>query len=721
MNKTKKIITLSIISLFATTSVFADYAFVEEGDFTGDAFYAPAGVVKPAPAAAKEDKHTVPPIKVLRQKIQQKSMERRAKEMQHAPTLPAETIYSSDKEKSEFASKEVKENFEENMMPDGFEADEQAILEHEEVKKVSNKPKKTKEAVQENTENIVIDCEDMDYDTERYCLIATGNVNVEFVTQQTIVKADKLTYDRMNNTIKAEGNVKILKNGQTIVGDYIFVDMNAENALIENPYTNNATIEMRAQKGYVYGDKIVQENGSIAVDKDYPIEFESANRGPKIYKMITPKSESLTDDMEKGIVKVKAKEIKITQKDNIEILSIRHANVKKNNKTILKVPAIKVYTNKKRDFVETNSWEIGSTRGLGMYVGPGFVFELPKGSVLKAIPILNYDHKIGVGAIGRFQSGTNFTQAGYGTARNKFLIRGKQELDDNLFFQYGIYDYMNEWFLGRRRPKYGADFVYHNSYSSNDFLWKGHSSDFSHRIDLGYYHDIDEDRHFRKLKGKQIGTTRARYMAQGKQTFYNYKNEENQTALNFSIVAQLAASIYGTGDTQFIGRVGPSLHTQYKRWMQDISFYQSVYDDHSPIPVFDAYRYGKSSITLREYFRICRFLTVSWFGSINVSGDSSNNQAFQENSFYVSFGPDDVKFSLGYDFIRDNTFFTVQVMMNAKGTKIDYDKLEIKQDKKAKKQEGNKSSSGNSFQNTNRAPVLQHAVVEDINTVDDVL
>lgn len=183
----------------------------------------------------------------------------------------------------------------------------------------------------------------------------------------------------------------------------------------------------------------------------------------------------------------------------------------------------------------------------------------------------------------------------------------------------------------------------------------------------------------------------------------------------------MAASLYGTGDTQVIGRIGPRMHMQYKRWMQDIGYYQSVYDDNSPLPVFDAYRYGKSNVYIREYIRICRYLTLSWFGSINLSGDSPNDRAFQENSFYLSVGPEDVKFNIGYDFIRENTFFTVEVMMDAKGTHVDYDRLEIKQDKKAKKENEIKEEEENDFQKSNEPPVLQHAVVEDVKTVEDVL
>ncbi len=723
----KKLLTLFITTLVLANAAFAEYSFVDPEDFTGDAFFTP-----PAFKLEEENKQTqtkkssrdktLPPVKQMRLLIKNKMKERSDKKLELAPVAPQEDIYAAGAETSDYASKDLDESFEEGMMPDGFEADEESVVEQK--KHFWNrKPKKQKVEKPEETDNIILDCENMDYDTETYCIKATGDVSVNFVKQDTVVKADVITYDRMNNTIKAEGNVKILKNGQTITGDYIFVDMNEENALIENPLTQTATIEIKAKKGYVYGDKIVQENGFIKVDESFPVNFRSANAGPIISQMIVPKDQTMTSDMEKGLIKVKVKDMKITQKGDLEILAIKHATVFKGKRKIIKIPGLKVYTNKNYEFAETNSWELGSFRGLGMYIGPGFVFELPKGSVLKAIPILNYNHGIGVGGIGRLSSATNRTQVAYGSAESLFLIRGKQKLDDNLFLQYGMNDYMNEWFLGRRRPKYGIDLVYEKGYADENFLLKGHLSRFAHRFDMGYFHDIDEDKNFGALRSDQIGTMRFRYMAQADQNIYSYKNIEKQTALSIDISSQLAASLYGTGNSQVIGRIGPRLHTQYRRWMQDIGYYQSVYEDNSPIPVFDAYRYGKSNFYIREYLRICRYLTASWFGSINLSGDSPNGQPFQENSFYVSIGPDDIKFNIGYDFIRENTFFTVEVMMDAKGTQVDYDRLEIKQHKNTEKKNklADAEKDENNFQNSNKAPVLQRAVVEDIKTVEDVL
>lgn len=713
--KRKLALTL-ITSLIVTNSVFADFAFTEASDFTGEAFFESPSPIVNQSSKKKESTHTVPPIKKARLFLKQKLKQRQDAQNELAPT--AEDIYAGEIETSDYASKDIDDDFEQ-MTPDGFEADEESVEENKKPKRnFFRKKNKTVEVVKQ-TDDIILDCDNVDYDTPNYLIHATGNVSVVFVQQGSTLKADVITFNRVDNTIKAEGNVRIYKSGQVITGDYIFVDMNEENALIENPMTNTGTIEIKSKKGYVYGDKIVQEDGYMSVDKSYPIEFKSGTRGPRTYTMLTPKDQTLTEDMEKGIIKLKARDIKITQKGDLEIISLKRPHVFKSGKTLIKLPAIKLYTNKNRDFVETNIWEIGSYRGLGLYTGPGFVLELPKGSVLKAIPMLNYKSGFGFGAVGRYSSGTNQTMAAYGSTVDKFILYGKQKLDDNLYLQYGVNSYFNEWFLGRRRPKYGASLVYDKGYSSNDFLIKGQTSSFQHRFDAGYYNDMDYDSNFEKLKGHDLGTTRFRYMAQARQNLFSYVDEEKLKSFNFGLVGQFSSALYGTGDTQIIGRGGPSIHMQYKRWMQDILYYFTVYDDNTPMPVYDAYRYGKQTLYIREYFRLCKYLTLAWFSAINLTNDSANGKDFQENSFYFVFGPDDVKLNLGYDFVRENLYCTMQVMMDAKGAKVEYDTLEIKQDKKAKKEEKVKDDS--SFEPSTQPPVLQKAVVENVKVIEDVL
>ncbi|MCQ2740106.1 MAG: hypothetical protein MJ237_07755 [bacterium] len=718
----KRFIIFLVFLLTATLSAKANDIDMEMSDFTGESFF--VGPVSDTEKSDKELKHgrTTPPLKQLRLTIQNKLKEKENDASEFAPMMPV--VNDNDREEyqvSEFVSKELKDDFD-DIQADGFEADEEKIQESQRKGWFNFRNKKTKKNTMKD--GIVLDCESMDYDTPNHTLYANGNVSINFVEQDTVIKADQIAYDRLNNTIKADGNVKIIKNNRAISGDYIFVDMNEENAYIENPEGRTQSVAIFAEKGYVYGDKIIQENGEIKVTDHYKIKVDPSSRGLRAYNntFMSDEAELVKPDQNMNVLRLSAKKIVVTQKGEHETVAIRGGKIFRNDKLTLKLPPVKLYTNKNHDYVESNIWEIGSYKGLGMYTGPGFVFELPKGSVLKAIPMLNYKSGIGVGGMGRFSSGTNQTTVAYGTAADRVVAYGEQKLDDNLRLEYSVNAYMDEWFLGRRRPKYGAGLIYEKDYSADNFLLKDHNASFRHRFDMGYYHDSDINNSADHFKSTNIGTTRFRYMAQGTQNLWNYKNTEKQTAFSFNIVSQLAASVYGTGDTQVIGRIGPNIHLQYKRWMQDAGYMFAAYDDNTPYGIYDMYRYGKQSLYLREYFRICKWLTVSWFSTVNMTGDSPNDRTFQENAFYLTLGPEYLKVHLGYDWLRSHLRCMVSVMLDAKDSSVEYEKLEIKQDKPSDKK---KTASKNYTQADYQAPVqpkeLQRAVVENLKVTVDVL
>lgn len=721
-----KLLKIFVISVLLIGTINVGYGFDSVEDYTGEAFFEPSSMddvkaMNSTPAGEKEEKHTIPPIKQLRLKLRERALEKEQRALELAPTAPE--TYAGEVGISDYASKEEEENAFDEMQPDGFES-EDLILEDDKPKKSLFGKKKKEKITNKNTENIILDCDKIDYDTDNYLVYAKGNVNVAFVKQNITVKSDVMTFDRLNNTIKAEGNVRIYKSGRVITGDYIFVDMNEENALIENPQSQKTDFLMKAKKGYVYGDKIVQEHGTMEIKDSFPIDFHSGNRGPKMRTMMVPPKDSLTEDMKKGLITFQAQEIKIKQDGEHEVLTLKKPRLFKGDKLFFKTPSVKVYTNKKHDYGETNHWEIGSIRGLGLYAGPGFVAELPKGSIFKFIPMLNFKDEFGAGFVGRFHSGTNYTNIAYGTAMEKIIAYGKQRLDNNLFMHYSHNGYMPEWFMGRRRPKYGVALVYDKAYHSNNFLLANRHSSFKHRIEAGYFHELDFDSNYEKIKGGDIGTSRFRYMASASQNFYQFKDRKELTSLSLGIISQVSAGVYGTGDSQVIGRFGPRVHMQYKRWMQDVIYYLSAYDDNTPMPRFDSYRYGQQSLYLRESFRVFRWLTLSWFGMMNLSNDAPNGKSLQENGFYFSVGPDDLKFNLGYDFVRETLRCTVEVMMDAKGAKVEYDKFEIVQKEDSKKEKKEKKTAQKKA-SPKLAPVqpkvLERAVVENVKEHEDVL
>lgn len=586
---------------------------------------------------------------------------------------------------------------------------------------------------------VVMDCKEMEYFPERNELEAWGGVEILFPKNQTNLRADKMIYNQTSNILKAYDNIVLVKDGQTIYGDFMSIDMNEESSFIDNPSSFPMQVEVRAKRGYMVGDKLIQEDGSIFNPHSRVIRLRSAMFGPNINNMMIPEDEfSYFGDLEdeEGRLCVKVNKILINAQKEHDTITLKKAQVYLNDKKIVTLPSVTFYTNKAQDYVEGNYPEFGSKPKFGMFAGPGFVFNTPGGSTLKVIPTLNYKNDFGFGGLGKFKSATNMTDFGYSSAAKLFIMSGKQKLDDDLYIQYGMNTYRDNWFLGRQISKYSADLIYRKSYWIKDFLAPNLPLMFSHRVSAGYIQDDEYnrkkdtddsydksgyDKDGNRLVGYNIGTPRFRYMAHISQTLFNRRNEEELKAFALAFNLQGSAAVYGTGDTQFIGRVGPSIHTQYKYWMQDAGYYLSVFDDNTPIPLSDAYRYGRSNVYLRESFRLHKYLTLSWCGSVNLSNDAYDGRTFTESSFYASVGPDELKFNLGYDLVRSSTYFSVAMKMDTKNTKLEYDRMEIKNPDKLGKQK-NEDDDDDIFNeakpsSAGKPKLLERATVLDVEDV----
>lgn len=536
----------------------------------------------------------------------------------------------------------------------------------------------------------LLDCDTMEYVAPKTELHANGNVVMFFPESKSTVKADKMIYNQTSNLIHAYGHVVLINDGKEMSGDYMKIDLNEENALMDKPVTETFNVRAKAKVGYMYGDKLIQEQGSIYVTKKTMIDIKSDMFGPDLDAMyVEPKNKSyIKKDAHGEKFKIKTDEIIINSKKEHDTLTLKHAEIYFNERKVGTVPSITLHTNKSQDYAEANFPEIGTQTNLGLFAGPGFVFDTPKGTTLKVVPILNYqnngdsnnnstDSKLGWGAIAKFKSATNKTDMAYGTANEVFVMRGYQKLDDNLTFQYSTNGFMDDWFMGFRMPKLLGELVYKKTTQFDDFLAKDRYMTFTQRISTAYAQDGESSTPLFDSEGG-IGTLRVKYMTEIAQNLWRFR-DQNTSPINaaFDIVGQGSAAVYGTGNTQIIGRVGPRIHTQYKNWMQDVGYFLSTCDDKTPFN-FDRYAYGRSNAYMRESYRLCKYLTLSWFGSLNLSQDSWDGKMIQENGFYFALGPDDVKLNIGYDTVRQQSFVTMAVHLDAKGSTVEYKKMTIK-------------------------------------------
>lgn len=528
--------------------------------------------------------------------------------------------------------------------------------------------------------DVQLDCDTVQYYEARNEVEATGNPVLYFPPQDVTLKADKIVYNSISNIVKAYGNVQIIKGGDPIYGDFIQINLNEETSFIENMTAEKMLMKIRARNAQSVDNKIILEKGNMHAAKPFVARFKTRILGTDLTRMvINDEDRSVLDQSGQAKVTLDAKEINVDADKEHNVVTVKDADLSYNDRHLLHFRNTKIYTNKNNDYFEANYPEIGSRSNLGMFVGPGFVFKTPFASTVKLVPFLNYKNDIGVGGAIKYKSSTNQTEFMYGSAEDVFILRGKQQLDDNLYLQYGSNSYLDDWFMGNRMAKYAAELVYNKGNRVKNFFGPNLDLTFKNRFSAGIMEDNDRAQYDSKnMVSTGVTTPRFKYMTELNQTLYTMGNKEELKYADVGLVMQGSAALYGTGDTQFVGRIGPRIHTQYKYWMQDIGYFASAYQDDSPMPMFDAYRYGHSNLYLREALRINKYFTIAYATSINLSDDAPNKKQWQENAFIFALGPDDFKINLGYDFIRQNTYFGISVALDTKNTNINFDKMVIK-------------------------------------------
>ena len=585
------------------------------------------------------------------------------------------------------------------------------------------------EVKEQKVENeVVLDCDNIVYDEVNDEIEAVGSPLLTFPPQKVTLKADKMTYNKSSNILKAYGNVTLIKDESKIYGDYVQINMNEENAFMDNVKFKQANFVINTRKATANSDTITFAEGNMVTDGSYKLDLKTRMVGGQDFSRMLVDEEDksyIVDSVGQVPVKVKADKIKVEGKKDHDTITLERGTVFYGDNKLFKFRRFTAHTDKDHSYFEANYPELGSRPQLGAYIGPGFVFDIPNGAVVKVIPFLNYKSNFGVGGALKYRSGTNMTELAYGSAEDIFVAKGLQRLDDKLFLQYGVNSYMDEGFMGRNIAKYAVELFYKDATQVKDTLAPNLDLTFRQKAGVGYYQNTDYNKYFGDIPNKEIGTTRFKYMAEINQSLFKRENKEELKMFDFSFVMQGSAALYGTGDTQFIGRVGPRIHTQYKRWMQDIVYYLSAFDDHTPMARFDTYRYGRSSLVIRESFRLNKYLGVGWSGNINLSNDAPNDKLFQENAFILSIGPDDFKVNLGYDFIRQRTYFAFAIGMDMKGSSVEFKKMEIKNPDRIAKSDNKMEKLIPTFEEAERAKlekpkakVLQYAEVIDIEDPD---
>lgn len=506
----------------------------------------------------------------------------------------------------------------------------------------------------------------MEYFPDTYEVEAVGNAKVHFKEQNIVLCANKIIFNYDKNVLTAMENVVLLSQDSTTEGDYIKIDLTKPNGWIDNPYTKNEDITIKAKEAYLYSDKLEQHEGVAKLLRNEVIRLGATSFAGYVDQGNVFSNVNNNKNDEKGMYKIKAQTIYIESKDDHENITLKNADLYLKNRKIAVIPSMKIVTNKQRTNVETNFPEFGSESMLGSHIGPAVVLNVPGGSTLKLAPLVTYSkEKVGLGGIARFRNATNMTEMAYGTSRDRFLLRGKQKIAPGLMFNYSSYTNQSEWFLGYRMPKYSAQL----NYSTNDYI-KDLKLRFSQMYSAGVFVDKAYNKDFQDAEG------RFRWMTQTFKPLYTYRTSEGNLTLQTALVAQTVASVYTTGDTQGLFRFGPSLTTKVGPWQQSLIYYQTATAGDSPFD-FDRYRYGGSNVVFIESLKVHKYLTVGYLASVAMNREVKTDETFQENRLLLSIGPDYAKVTIGYDSIRRSTMFTFSMLVGTEDSEVEFKKTVI--------------------------------------------
>lgn len=308
--------------------------------------------------------------------------------------------------------------------------------------------------------------------------------------------------------------------------------------------------------------------------------------------------------------------------------------------------------------IETMLPEIGHTNQMGYYAGPSKVFHLPKGHTLKTSPLLAFGDGVGYGGFARITSPYGQTEVGYTSTKKNFVLQGEIELSESNKISYGSNAYVDDGFMGRKMPEYIAEFVHRKEYLIEDI-----NVLFTNRLSAGYAQDFNRD----------WGT--GRYKAQGnfltKNPLFTFKD-----LVDFRLNSQYDVTIYGTGDTTALIRIGPYLSFATDRLYMHTAYYQSGLHGETPF-FFDKYYYGKSNWVVGGEFVVNSKLTLGYYGSLNLTKDNWDEELLAENQIYTKIGPDDFKFRIGYDTVREQSVFGVDFLVGAEKTALEFDKMKL--------------------------------------------
>jgi hypothetical protein len=401
-------------------------------------------------------------------------------------------------------------------------------------------------------------------------------------------------------------------------------------------------------------------------------------------------SEVALNREEKPIVQFlsfKVKDIEITEHPNeYYMVDFKSPRIKLKNLLSLPLPNVDVGIDKKNSRLDYLGPELGFNRDLGgFFVNPGFDFKVGPGA-LKLSPMVSYGQTIN-------RNGTSIDirqpEFGYGVMSSYRSKRLNLMAARNFKNDYNVLEaevYLSK--KGRNTRLIGSQ----NAFAGSSFFTQERPS---------YSLQLEDRRNF--LKGKLFGLQAVHSAGVFKDDLFPFNsgnpfvvNTSNSPVTagrfrqqlvlantrplfkigkNIELGANLQASnaYYTTGDVVSVLRGGPTANFFLGDFfMSQVSYNLGAVSGKSPF-VFDSFFLGNQTVSLNNAVRLGSYALLGFRQDFNLSNTNARNDALVGNTIYLTMGPRNVKFTIGYDTIFRRTNFGISYYPNTSQTEIAFE------------------------------------------------
>lgn len=592
-----------------------------------------------------------------------------------------------------------------------------------------------KQPVQARAVVVDIVSDTLDYEDATGLYVATGDVKVLVSEQNTELTANKVTYDPEQELVVAEGDVVISDGPEKVYGTYAKIDLTRESALINDPITVLDQVRVKAREGFKdgkftrlmdgklilppptqvaskqsdnFGDNLNLDLSELAVANPFresattPEENTSAlnSNNPNQYgnSKVLEELDMRWDEPSKRTgfmskLKFHAKEVDVVRHGNYDDINLKSPSLRYRNLTLGRLP--------QADFARTTEWEdieyLGPDIGVdpdngGFYAGPGFDFNVGDSGFVKFSPYLSYGtgrrqarrgqdvesvSGFGAGALLNYMSHKTNATAGYNVAVGTptAIIRRKIGDGSTTLMAAANEDYTNGLF-GWERPTYVGQVVDKRAFfqeapvNVRTFASAGVAHD-------NFFPTLDDDFFVEQPNSEPITAGRVQLQAQFATTNPLLSIGDERNSAKLGLVGQVGLSGYSTGDYYSVFRGGPQLRVKlFDRFTSQTQYFNAYDFGDSPF-VFDTYYGGRNNVLTTNQIKINKYISVGMQSNISVNSDNARGDMLLGNQLFMLVGPDDVKFNIAYDVIRQRSFFGISFLPGKDRKTLFYDRMNI--------------------------------------------